>query len=53
MGAHKRDILERTIAGPVTPEVPASWLQGAARVTILADRAALPNASPARASNVS
>jgi glucosamine-6-phosphate deaminase len=53
MGAHKRDILERTIAGPVTPEVPASWLQGAARVTILADRAALPNPSPARASNVS
>lgn len=39
-GAHKREILHRTIAGPVTPEVPASWLHRAAHVTCLADRAA-------------
>lgn len=41
-GTHKQEILARTIDGPVTPEVPSSWLQNAANVTILADRAALP-----------
>ena len=45
MGAHKQDILRRTMKGPATPDVPSSWLQAAANVTILADRAALPNAS--------
>ena len=41
-GAHKRDILQRTVSGPVTPDVPASYLQTAANVTILADRDAWP-----------
>jgi glucosamine-6-phosphate deaminase len=41
-GAHKRDILHRAISGPVTADVPASWLQRAPNVTILADRVALP-----------
>lgn len=41
-GAHKRDILERTMGGEVTPDVPASWLQHAPNVTILADRDAMP-----------
>ena len=39
-GAHKHQILHRTIEGPPTPEVPASFLQSAPNVTILADRAA-------------
>ena len=43
-GAHKREILHRTIAGPVTPDVPSSYLRQAANVTILADRAAWPPA---------
>lgn len=43
MGGHKRYMLQRTMNGPVTPDVPASWLQRAARVTILADRDALPD----------
>ncbi len=41
-GAHKRDILHRTVAEPPTPEVPASYLQRAAQVTVLTDRAAWP-----------
>jgi glucosamine-6-phosphate deaminase len=41
-GAHKRDILRRAVRGPVTPEVPASWLQTVAGVTVLADAAAWP-----------
>jgi glucosamine-6-phosphate deaminase len=41
-GAHKSDILRRTMTGPPTPQVPASLLQRAANVTILADRAAWP-----------
>ncbi len=41
-GEHKRDILRRTIAGPVTPDVPASFLQRVSGVTIVADRAAAP-----------
>jgi glucosamine-6-phosphate deaminase len=44
-GTHKRDILERAISGAVTPDVPASWLQRAPNVTILADRDALPTPS--------
>ena len=39
-GAHKRDILRRTIEGPVTPDVPASYLQQARNVTVIVDRAA-------------
>ncbi len=41
-GAHKSDILRRTVTGPATPDLPASLLQGAANVTVLADRAAWP-----------
>jgi glucosamine-6-phosphate deaminase len=39
-GAHKHQILHRTVEGPQTPEVPASYLQLAFNVTLLADRAA-------------
>ena len=39
-GAHKRDILARTVAGPVTPGVPASLLRMAPNVVVVADRAA-------------
>jgi glucosamine-6-phosphate deaminase len=42
-GERKREILRRTIAGPIGPGVPASYLRGAAEVTIIADRAALPD----------
>jgi glucosamine-6-phosphate deaminase len=39
-GAHKHDTLRRAVEGPVTPDVPASYLQEAANVTVIADRAA-------------
>ena len=39
-GARKHDILHRTLEGPQTPDVPASYLQSAANVTVLADQAA-------------
>jgi glucosamine-6-phosphate deaminase len=39
-GAHKHPILHRAIEGAQTPEVPASYLQSASNVTVLADRAA-------------
>jgi glucosamine-6-phosphate deaminase len=39
-GERKREILARTIDGPVTPDNPASFLQQAANVTIFTDRAA-------------
>lgn len=41
-GAHKRDILQKVLTGPVSPLVPASFLQGRANVTIIADKAAAP-----------
>ena len=41
-GEPKREILQRTVEGPITPGVPASYLQHAAKVTIMADRAAWP-----------
>jgi glucosamine-6-phosphate deaminase len=37
-GARKRGILRRTVDGPVTPDVPASYLQRSSEVTVLADR---------------
>jgi glucosamine-6-phosphate deaminase len=46
-GAHKQAILRRTVAAPPTPDVPASLLQRAANVVILADRAAWPDGAPA------
>ena len=39
-GVHKHQILHRMIEGPQTPDVPASYLQSASSVTVLADRAA-------------
>lgn len=39
-GEHKRDILHRALEGPVTPDVPASYLQLVPDVTVLADRVA-------------
>lgn len=39
-GAHKHRILHRAIEGPPTPNLPASYLQTAPNVTIIADRAA-------------
>lgn len=39
-GAHKHEILRRAVEGSPTAEVPASYLQNAADVTVLADRAA-------------
>jgi glucosamine-6-phosphate deaminase len=39
-GAHKHQILHRTIEGQPTPAVPASYLQLASTVTVLADQAA-------------
>jgi glucosamine-6-phosphate deaminase len=40
-GAHKRGILEQTLHGPETPDVPASLARRAARLTVVADEAAL------------
>jgi glucosamine-6-phosphate deaminase len=41
-GAHKREILQKVLTGPVSPLVPASFLRGHSNVTIIADKAALP-----------
>lgn len=41
-GAHKRDVLGKVLYGPVTPDLPASYLQLAQNVTVIADRAAAP-----------
>ena len=40
-GAHKRGILARALHGPETPDVPASLARRAARLTVVADEAAL------------
>lgn len=40
-GAHKRDVLRRTLQEPPAPEVPASLLRGT-RLTVYADREAAP-----------
>lgn len=40
-GAHKRDILRQSLYGPLSPVVPASYLQQAANVTVIADEAAI------------
>jgi glucosamine-6-phosphate deaminase len=39
-GPHKHEVLHRALEGPQTPEMPASYLQSASNVTVLADRAA-------------
>jgi glucosamine-6-phosphate deaminase len=41
-GAHKREILHRTVTERPTPDVPASYLQRAAAVTVIADLEAAP-----------
>ncbi|MEO8286100.1 MAG: glucosamine-6-phosphate deaminase [Chloroflexota bacterium] len=41
-GEHKRDILQRALTGPMTPDVPASYLRLSPNFTLLADRAAWP-----------
>lgn len=46
-GAHKHAILHRAVEGAPSPEVPASFLQRAANVTIIADRAAWEGNPPA------
>ena len=45
-GVQKRDILQRTLKGPVTPDVPASYLQASRSVIIIADAAAWPQSVP-------
>jgi len=40
-GAHKREILRQSLVGPLTPQVPASYLQQASNVTIMLDETAL------------
>jgi glucosamine-6-phosphate deaminase len=42
-GSHKRGVLQKVLHGAITPDVPASYLRQAANVTMIADRAALPN----------
>ncbi len=37
-GPHKRDIVHRALHGPVTPQVPASYLQQVEDATVLLDR---------------
>jgi len=39
-GAHKYDILQKTVYGDVTPQVPSSFLQQHPNVTLIADQAA-------------
>jgi glucosamine-6-phosphate deaminase len=39
-GPLKRDVLHRALAGPVTPDCPASLLQALPGARVLADRAA-------------
>jgi glucosamine-6-phosphate deaminase len=46
-GARKREIVHRALHGPVTPEVPASYLRHADDVTVLLDRDAWGAAGPA------
>ncbi|GCE13862.1 6-phosphogluconolactonase [Tengunoibacter tsumagoiensis] len=41
-GEHKQEILHQTVAGPITPAVPSSFLQQAANVVVLSDKAAWP-----------
>ena len=42
-GAHKREILRQSLEETPTPEVPASYLQQIANVTVIADQAAMPS----------
>ncbi len=40
-GKHKYEILQKTLYGAITPEVPSSYLQASQHVMVLADEAAL------------
>lgn len=40
-GAHKREVAHRTLHGPITPALPASFLQTSPNVTVLIDEPAL------------
>ena len=39
-GSHKADILDRTLNGPIGPDVPATYLREHPKATVLADRSA-------------
>ncbi len=41
-GAHKREVLRRALLGPVSADLPASWVQRATNVSVLADADAWP-----------
>lgn len=45
-GAHKHAVVHRTLEGPVTPELPASFLQRQEGVVVLVDRAAWTGEDP-------
>jgi len=47
-GEQKRDILQRTLKGPVTPEVPASYLQKRSNVIFIVDEGAWPRRVPGK-----
>jgi glucosamine-6-phosphate deaminase len=42
-GPHQRIILNRSLRGPITPDVPASLLRLASNVTVIADESAAPS----------
>ncbi len=43
-GEHKREILWKTVKGPIIPDVPSSYLQQGKNITIITDQAAWPYA---------
>jgi glucosamine-6-phosphate deaminase len=45
-GAHKREILRRSVAGPESPEVPASYLRRVPRLIVVADDDAAAGLTP-------
>ena len=46
-GAHKADVLRRTLEEEISDDLPATHLRGAPDVTVIADRAAWPAATAA------
>jgi glucosamine-6-phosphate deaminase len=45
-GAHKREILRRSVTGPESPEVPASYLRRVPRLIVVADSEAVAGLTP-------
>jgi glucosamine-6-phosphate deaminase len=45
-GAHKREILRRSVTGPESPEVPASYLRRVPRLIVVADSGAAAGLTP-------